>query len=116
MPQPVVVRGHGRPEAALLLGFDQVPVDRQAYASEAGELADLIADNRLPELAELDEGALAGLLRELRQVGHDVQLAGFTEDQIARLLDVTMDTGPTSNKSIDFRASWGCLGVTYASF
>lgn len=88
----LVVRGHGRLEAALLLGFEQVPVDRQAYASEAEELADLIADNRLSELAELDEAALTGLLRELRTVGHDLQLAGFTEADVARLLDVEVET------------------------
>lgn len=88
----LVVRGHGRLEAALLLGFTQVPVDRQAYASEAEELADLVADNRLAELAELDESALAGLLRELRTVGHDLQLAGFTDADVAKLLDAEVET------------------------
>ncbi len=85
----LVVRGHGRLEAALLLGFDQVPVDVQEYASDEEELADLIADNRLSELAELDEDALGGLLRELQGVGHDVQLAGFTEEEVAKLLSPT---------------------------
>lgn len=88
----LVVRGHGRLEAALLLGFDQVPVDRQEYASEAEELADLVADNRLSELAELDEDALSRLLRELQVVGHDLQLAGFTEADVAKLLSVEVET------------------------
>lgn len=81
-----VVRGHGRLEAALLLGMERVPIDRQEYASDEEELADLVADNRLSELAEMDEDALANLLRELQGVGHDVQLAGFTEDEVAKLL------------------------------
>lgn len=88
----LVVRGHGRLEAALLLGFDQVPVDRQEYASEAEELADLVADNRLSELAELDEDALSRLLRELQGVGHDLQLAGFTEADVAKLLNMEVET------------------------
>ncbi len=87
-----VVRGHGRLEAALLLGFSQVPVDVQAYASDAEELADLVADNRLSELAELDEDALARVLRDLQGAGHDVQLAGFTEAEVARLLEGEVET------------------------
>ena len=51
----LIVRGHGRLEAALLIGCAAIPVDEQDYASEAEELADLLADNRLSELAELDE-------------------------------------------------------------
>jgi hypothetical protein len=32
-----------------------IPVDEQDYASEAEELTDLLADNRLSELADLDD-------------------------------------------------------------
>ncbi|MCC5468606.1 ParB/Srx family N-terminal domain-containing protein, partial [Pelosinus sp. Bkl1] len=42
-----VVRGHGRLLAAQFLGVGQIPVDRQDYATEAEEWADLIADNRI---------------------------------------------------------------------
>jgi hypothetical protein len=70
----------------MLLGCVQVPVDSQDYATEADELADMIADNRLSELAELDEDALARVLRDLQGAGHDVQLAGFTEEEVGRLL------------------------------
>ena len=49
-----IVRGHGRLMAAQKLGLSQVPVDYQDYESEAAEWADLIADNRLSELAEID--------------------------------------------------------------
>ena len=92
-----VVRGHGRLEASLLLGFDHVPVDRQQYASDAEELADLVADNRLSELAELDEDALAKVLRDLQGAGHDVQLAGFTEAEVARLLEGEVETDALEN-------------------
>ena len=43
----LIVRGHGRLEAALLIGCELIPIDEQDYASEAEELADLLADNRL---------------------------------------------------------------------
>jgi hypothetical protein len=48
-----IVRGHGRLLAAQYLGASCVPVDRQDYASEAEEWADLITDNRIAELAEI---------------------------------------------------------------
>ena len=50
-----ITRGHGRLEAATLLGAEQVPVDFQDYASEQAELSDMLADNHLAELAEIDE-------------------------------------------------------------
>src|SRR5438093_12294248 len=83
-----ITRGHGRLEAATLLGCEQVPVDFQDYASEQAELADMLADNHLAELAEIDEDRLVGVLKELQAAGHDVGLAGFTEDEVVRLTAV----------------------------
>ena len=51
----LVVRGHGRLMAAKLIGLGSVPVDYQHYDSEEEELADLVADNRLSELAQVDK-------------------------------------------------------------
>ena len=61
-----VVKGHGRLAAARLLGLELVPVDYQEYENEACEYADMVADNRIAELAELDEDALKGILEELQ--------------------------------------------------
>lgn len=85
----LVVRGHGRLEAALLIGCEVVPVDEQDYASEAEELADLLADNRLAELAELDEGELKRLLKSIQESdpSFDLELTGFMEDEIRKLFD-----------------------------
>jgi hypothetical protein len=88
----LMTRGHGRLEAALLLGYEAAPVDFQDYESEQDEIADMIADNRLAELSEMDEERLAAVLKELQAVGHDVGLAGFTEDEVARLTNVEEET------------------------
>lgn len=86
-----VVRGHGRLQAALLLGC-QVPVDRQDYASEAEEWADLIADNRIAELAEIDGEELAKLLHDLDGLDLDMDLTGYTDKQVDNLLaDIRVD-------------------------
>lgn len=81
-----IVRGHGRLMAAQLLGVDQVPVDRQDYASEAEEWADLIADNRIAELAEIDESRLKDLLDELKIEDLDIELTGFDEKELDKLV------------------------------
>src|SRR5437773_1407378 len=36
-------------------------------------------------LAEIDEARLVRVLKEFQAAGHDVGLAGFTEDEVARL-------------------------------
>lgn len=80
-----VVRGHGRLQAALLLGC-KVPIDRQEYASDAEEWADLIADNRIAELAEMDTGEVARLLNELDGLDFDMDLTGYAGKALDNLL------------------------------
>ena len=66
-----------------------IPVDEQDYTSEAEELADLLADNRLSELAELDEDDLRRVLRSIQDADpdFDIELTGFMEDEIRKLMD-----------------------------
>ena len=81
-----VVRGHGRLAAAKLLGAEAVPVDFQDYESEAAEWADMIADNRIAELAETDTELLAELLRDIDAGELDLELTGFDASEFERLL------------------------------
>jgi len=80
-----IVRGHGRLLAAQKLGLAAVPVDRQDYASEAEEWADLIADNRIAELSEIDDEAVSQLLAEFDS-DFDRELTGFVDKDIDKLL------------------------------
>ncbi len=77
-----VVRGHGRLLAAEALGLEKVPVDYQDYENEAEEWADLIADNRIAELSELDDGLLKDLIEELETSEIDLDLTGFNEEEL----------------------------------
>jgi hypothetical protein len=64
-----------------------VPVDRQDYADEASELADLVADNKIAELAHLDQAMLGDIARELQDVdGFDAALLGYADAELADLL------------------------------
>lgn len=66
--------------------MEKVPVDYQEYESEAAEWADMIADNRVAELAEINDDALKALLQELDgQI--DLDLTGFDEDSLDDILD-----------------------------
>jgi 16S rRNA G966 N2-methylase RsmD len=46
----------------------------------------LIADNRIAELAQIDEGLLVSLLSEFNAADFDVNLTGFSDKQIDNLL------------------------------
>lgn len=77
----LIVSGHGRYQAALLLGCP-VPVDLQDYPSEAEELADLLADNRIAELANIEKSALAEIFAEITAEDIDASLSGYSEADI----------------------------------
>ena len=79
-----VIRGHGSLQAALHLGGGQIPIDRQNYATEAEEKADLIADNQAAELSMFDPKLLMDLIEELEAGGLDMELAGFDEGALER--------------------------------
>lgn len=87
----LMVRGHGRLDAAIMLGYPEFPVDYQDYDSDEAETADMIADNRLSELSEMDDNSLVKLLSEMKSVGHDIELAGFTEKEFAALTQVSIE-------------------------
>lgn len=82
-----VVRGHGRLLAAQLAGLNEVPIDEQDYATEADEYADLVADNRLAELAKVDKGILGDLLSEFNDGEFDMDLFGYDEKELNKLLE-----------------------------
>lgn len=83
----LIVKGHCRRLAAMLKGLKWAPVDFQDYASEEEEHADLIADNRIAELAEMDAEKLSDLLRELDGIDDfNIDLTGFDENSLLDLL------------------------------
>ena len=81
-----VVRGHGRLLAAQKLGLKKVPVDEQAYENEAQEWADLVADNRIAELAEMDRSALKDIIEELDTGEMDLDLTGFNSSDLENMM------------------------------
>ncbi len=81
-----VIAGHGRLEAAKLLGMTEVPVDFQDFENEDQELQHLVADNQIAELATQDQGELLSILKDLEEKGLDLELFGMLEAEAANLL------------------------------
>ena len=89
-----VIAGHGRIEAARLLGLAGVPVLRIDHMTEAQKRAYMIADNKLAENAGWDEDLLAIELQELLEMDFEVTLTGFETAEIDGLLTYEGDDGP----------------------
>ena len=89
-----VVKGHGRLAAAMLLKCEEVPIDLQDYKDEASEVADMIADNRIAELAEADQDELNKLLKDESFNDFDIELTGFTSDFLSEEKETGQDSQP----------------------
>jgi hypothetical protein len=80
-----VVAGHGRLEAAKLLGLDQVPVIDVSHLSMVQRRAYVIADNQLALNAEWDTSLLNLEMGELNSGGFDLSLLGFDDEEFVQL-------------------------------
>jgi DNA modification methylase len=85
----VILAGHGRVEAAKLLGMQNVPCMRIENMSEADKRAYALADNKLALNAGWDDELLAMELQDLMaaDLGFDVGITGFSIAEVDRLID-----------------------------
>jgi DNA modification methylase len=89
-----IICGHGRYQAALLLGLTQIPVVRLEHLSGAQARAYAIADNRLADQSGWNDKALARHLKDLTALAldFDIEVTGFQRPKIEvriQSLDVT---------------------------
>lgn len=90
-----IIAGHGRVMAARKLGLASLPVMVAAGWSEAQKRAYVIADNKLALNAGWDNELLALELAELDGLGFDVELTGFSDEEIKALMPVEVNEGLT---------------------
>jgi ParB-like chromosome segregation protein Spo0J len=88
-----IIAGHGRTLAAQRLNMKEVPVMVAAGWSDAKKRAYIIADNKLALNAGWDNEMLALELGELKDLDFDLDLTGFTADEIAALMPVDVTDG-----------------------
>lgn len=80
-----IIAGHGRVLAAQSLGFDQVPVIEISHLTDAQKRAYILADNQLALNAGWDEDLLRAELDALRAMDFELDLLGFSGDQLSAL-------------------------------
>jgi site-specific DNA-methyltransferase (adenine-specific) len=90
-----IIAGHGRLMAARKLGMTEVPVMVAAGWSDAQKRAYVIADNKLALNAGWDNELLALELADIQGLGFDVELTGFSDEEIKDLMPVEITEGLT---------------------
>jgi DNA modification methylase len=81
-----IIAGHGRLLAARKLRLDHVPVVVLDHLSETQKRAYILADNKLAEQAGWDDDLLRGELADLKEADLDLEVLGFTEEELRTLL------------------------------
>ena len=89
----VIIVGHTRWKAARKLGLEKVPVHVARDLSPEQVKAYRIADNKTAELAEWNYELLPIELGELQGMSYDLGLLGFSEEELAKLLDPGVKEG-----------------------
>ena len=95
-----IIAGHGRILAARKLGYDQAPVMVAEGWSDAKKRAYVIADNKLALNAGWDDELLALELSELGELGFDMELTGFTLEEIDALTPEEIAPGLTDEDAV----------------
>jgi ParB/Sulfiredoxin domain/DNA methylase len=89
-----IIAGHGRVEAAKLLGMHSVPTLRLSHLDAAQRRAYLIVDNKLALNAGWDREVLAVELQALIDIDFDVEITGFSPADVDLVLDEARESSP----------------------
>ena len=87
-----IIAGHGRVLAAQKLGETQVPTIELSHMTDNQKKAYIIADNKLALNAGWDDAMLTLEISDLKDVGYDLQITGFSIDDINKITkDINFD-------------------------
>lgn len=96
-----IIAGHGRVEAAKLLGMKRVPTLALSHLSEVERRAYVLADNKLALNAGWDKEILAIELQALVDLEFDVELTGFSLAEIDLVLDEAGEADPDGSDAAE---------------
>ena len=86
-----VIAGHGRIMAAEEEGIKEVPCVFADHLNEAQKKAYILADNRMALDAGWDEELLRVEIESLEDYGFNVELTGFSPDELSSLFDLGVE-------------------------
>jgi DNA modification methylase len=95
-----IIAGHGRTLAAQRLKMAEVPVMVARGWSDAKKRAYILADNKLALNAGWDNELLNLELSELKELDFDLELIGFSADEIAALIPLELEPGLTDEDAV----------------
>ena len=95
-----IIAGHGRLMAARKLGHKEVPTIELKDLTEAQKKAYIIADNRLALNAGWDNEMLKLEFDQLAELGFDLELTGFSLDEIEALNPIELNDGLTDEDEV----------------
>ena len=95
-----IIAGHGRVLASRKLNLVSVPCIQLSHLTEAQKKAYIIADNKLALNAGWDDEMLAVELTDLKDMGFNLDLTGFTLDEFQAILPIE-NYPESSAKEID---------------
>lgn len=96
----IIIAGHGRLMAAQQLGLDTVPVIVLHHLTEAQRRALVIADNKIAENAGWNDELLKLELEELGDLGFDLDVIGFSDEELDELLGNDEQSGESDEDDI----------------
>jgi len=89
----VLIAGHTRLRAARKLGLAEIPVIRADDLTTAQVQALRLADNQCASLSEWNYDLLPIELADLQGMNYDLNLLGFSADELAKILDPGLNEG-----------------------
>jgi DNA modification methylase len=89
-----IIAGHGRVQAAKLLGMASVPTLRLSHLDAGQRRAYVLADNKLALNAGWDREVLAIELQALIDVEFEVEITGFSLSEIDLVLEEAREASP----------------------
>jgi DNA modification methylase len=95
-----IIAGHGRVMAAKKLGLDEIPTIELKHLTKTQKKAYILADNKLALNSGWDNNLLALELGELSDDGFDLELTGFSLDEIDALTVDEIPEGLTDEDSV----------------
>jgi DNA modification methylase len=96
----IIIVGHTRYKAALKLGLEKVPVHVAVGLTPAQAKAYRLADNQTATMSTWDDDKLPLELMALQEAGFDLDLTGFSADELQRLLQSDTTEGLTDPDAI----------------
>lgn len=95
-----LIAGHGRLMAAQRLGLKEVPAITLGHLTETQKRALIIADNRIALNACWDAEMLSLELRDLQAEDYDLDILGFSDEEIDELLEFGTPEGNTDEDEV----------------